>query len=80
VLTGYWEAAIACLRRLPAAKRAARGRDFDRLAGARVAHLAGAAFGDREAAEAGDGHVAAGRELLLDGGQCGLQRFGGLTA
>src|SRR3954468_16341300 len=46
--------------------RQTRGGDLDRLAGARVHALAGAALGDAELAEAGEVHLAATLERVLD--------------
>src|SRR4051812_35047080 len=59
--------------------RHARGRDVDRLAGARVHALARAALGDAELAEAGEVHLAATLERVLDGLQHRINGLGRLA-
>src|SRR4051794_22920253 len=53
------------------------GRDLDRLARARVDALAGAALGDAELAEPGEGDLTAAAEGLLDDGQHGINSLAG---
>jgi hypothetical protein len=55
-----------------------RRRDLDRLAGARVHSLTGAALGDMELAEPGERHIAPALQRLLDGVEHGVNCLAGL--